>query len=274
MTTSAPRLMEAGTPISEIDVVVSDRAQEIDEALTLVHDGFVEAGYMQPTPSGRRLHLSYLNPGTAFYVARIDGECVGTCAMIADGPFGLPSDRAFAEENDAMRAEGLGLLHECGSLAVAHAHRRHTRRIVTRVVAAMARIACADYPTAPVPMAVAPENLRFYEALVGARQVAEARPLYGAPAILLRTGGPPLAAHAAQRATPIQRTMDALVTDPEAAWLTDHRTGRPPSSEWLAPLLEESPAFRRFEAQAALLADARSAPAPAREETAAGAKAA
>ena len=65
------------------------------------------------------MHPSYLNPGTVFLVARIDGETVGTCAMIADGPFGPPSDRAFAEENDADARRGDGRLHECGSLAVA-----------------------------------------------------------------------------------------------------------------------------------------------------------
>jgi hypothetical protein len=254
VTTTAPRVAGNAAPIAEIDVVISDRPEDIDDALRLVHDGFVEAGYVDPTPSGRRMHMSYLNPGTAFFVARIDGEPVGTCALIADGPFGLPSDRAFVEENDAMRAEGTGRLHECGSLAVGRRYRRHTRRIVTRVVAAMTRVANAEYPDAPVPMAVAPENLRFYEALVGAQQVAEERPLYGAPAILMRTSGGSIVTYSAQRRSPIQRSMDLLLNDPDPAWLADVRSGGALPAEWLAPLLADCAGYARLRDQQDLLA--------------------
>lgn len=253
MTTTAPRVLGDAPAAAEIDVVVSDRPEDVDDALRLIHDGFVEAGYMAPTPSGRRMHLSYLNPGTAFFLARIDDEPVATCALIADGPFGLPSDRAFVEENDAMRAERLGGLHECGSLSVARRHRRHTRRIVIRMVAAMTRVAYREFPDAPVAMAVAPESLRFYESLAGARLVAGERPLYGAPAILMRTGGRPIAEHSARRRSPAQRTMDLLIADPDPPWLADRRTSEPPPAEWLVPLLAESPAFMQLLDQQALL---------------------
>ena len=199
MTTTAPQRIDAVPSIDEIDVTASDRVEDIDEALMVVHEGFVEAGYLDPKPSGRRMHASYLNPGTIFFVARIDGEAVGTCALIADGPFGLPSDRAFAEENDAMRARVGGAVYEAGSLAVRGEYRRSTRRIVMRLFAAMTRVALAEFPNAPVPLAVSPENRRFYSAMAGALEVAGPRPLYGAPAVLLCTGARPLAAHCAQR---------------------------------------------------------------------------
>jgi hypothetical protein len=206
---------------------------------------------MAPRPSGRRMHLSYLNPGTAFFVARLDGEVVGTCAMIADGPYGLPSDRAFIEENDALRAAGR--LFEHGSLAIAREHRRHTRRIMLRLVAAMTRTAIEEHPDSPLVLAVAPENLRFYENLLDAVQVGEARPLYGAPAILLRLAGSRIGLHAANRATPMQRTMDSLIREHDPAWIDDRRAGSAPRAEWLQPLLHECPAFHRLRGQAALL---------------------
>lgn len=255
MTTFAPRQLDAPPSTAEIDVVASDCVEEVDEALSIIHDGFVEAGYIPPQRSGRRMHASYLNPGTVFFVARMDGVPVGTCALIADGPFGLPSDRAFAEENDAMRAESGLLLHECGSLAVRNTARRHTRRIVMRVIAAMTRLALEEFPDAPVPMAVAPENQRFYAAIVGAREVAGTRPLYGAPAILLRTGGIELAAHAAQRETPSQRTMDDLITEQSPSWLARRRSSRPLPALWLQELLDEQDVTGRLAQQVALLAE-------------------
>jgi len=238
VTISVPRVVGAELSTSEIEVTVADGVRDIDDALAVIHDGFVEAGYLTPRPSGRRMHPSYLNPGTVFLVARIDGETVGTCAMVADGPFGLPSDRAFAEENDLMRAEG-PVVRECGSLAVSGSHRRHTRRIVMRLFAAATRLALDEFPDSPVVVAVTPENERFYAAIAGAVRVADPRPLFGAPAVLLRTGGPPLALHCAQRATPTQRTMDALITELDPEWIADHRRGAPLPDDWLGQLLDE-----------------------------------
>ena len=107
----------------EITVVVSNDVVDVDDALAVVHDEFVDMGYMEPQASGRRMHQAYLNPGTVFVVARIDGVTVGTLAMVADGPFGLPADRAFAEELDDLRRTGRDVL-EVGSLAIRREWRR------------------------------------------------------------------------------------------------------------------------------------------------------
>jgi hypothetical protein len=238
MRVAAPEALPADGRLStdEIDVVVSDRVEDVDEALAIVHDGFVEAGFATARTSGRRMHPAYLNPGTVFAVARIDGTAIGTAALIADGPFGLPSDRAFAEENDQMRAESDELLHECGSLAVRAPWRRHTRRIFMRAISALTRVAFEEFPDAPVPMAIAPESERFYAAMVGARRIAGPRPLYGAPAVLLRTSGRGVVEHSALGATSGQRRMDALINEEAPAWLTDRRAHAPLPADWLRAL--------------------------------------
>lgn len=255
MTTAAPHHVDAMPSVDEIDVTASDRIEDIDDALMVIHDGFVEAGYLAPTPSGRRMHPSYLNPGTMFFVARVEGQTVGTCALIADGPFGLPSDRAFAEENDRLRAAFPGTVFEAGSLAVRSEYRRSTRRIVMRLFAAMTRIALAEFPDAPVPLAVTPENRRFYAAMAGTLDLAGPRPLYGAPAVLLQTGATALAAHCAQRSTPTQRAMDGLLTELDPAWFTDRRSRRPLPSDWLGALLDEQGVTDTLAAQIRLLAE-------------------
>lgn len=253
MTTSAPLRAGQAPSTTEIDVVASYCVEELDEAMSIVHDGFVQAGYTAPQPSGRRLHPSYLNPGTIFFVARMEGRAVGTCALIADGPFALPSDRAFVEENDLMRDETGRPLHECGSLSVRDEARRHTRRIVMRLVAAMSRVAAERFPLSAVPLAVAPENRRFYAALVGAEEVAGERPLYGPPAVLLRTSGIGPTLHAEQRLTPIQRTMDDLISERDPSWLTV-RSPEPLPAAWLQRLIDEQGVTRTLSDQLALLA--------------------
>jgi hypothetical protein len=253
MTTSAPVRVEETPSTAEIEVVASCCVEELDEAMAIVHDGFVQAGYMAPQPSGRRLHASYLNPGTMFFVARMEGRAVGTCALIADGPFALPSDRAFVEENDRMREETGLSLHECGSLSVRAEARRHTRRIVMRLVAAMSRVSAERFPMSAIPLAVGPENRRFYAALVGAEQIAGERPLYGPPAVLLYTSGLAPTIHAAQRLTPIQRTMDDLISEQDPSWLTVRRP-EPLPAAWLQRLIDEQGVTRALSDQVALLA--------------------
>jgi hypothetical protein len=253
MTTSAPVRVAETPSTAEIEVVASFCVEELDEAMSIVHDGFVQAGYMAPQPSGRRLHASYLNPGTMFFVARMEGRAVGTCALIADGPFPLPSDRAFVEENDRLREETGRPLHECGSLSVRAEARRHTRRIVMRLVAAMSRVSAERFPTSAVPLAVGPENRRFYASLVGAEQLAGERPLYGPPAVLLCTSGLGPTIHAAQRLTPIQRTMDDLISEQDPSWLTVRRP-EPLPAAWLQRLIDEQGVMRALSDQVALLA--------------------
>ena len=161
MTTAAPQVAPSALSTAEITVTLADSVADIDRALAVLHDGYVEAGYLTPRPSGRRMQPAYLNPGTIFVLAHMDDEVVGTCAIVADGPFGLPSDRAFQEENDALRATASEGLYECGSLTVSRRHRRHTRRIVMRMFATASRVARDEFPDSPVVIAVTPENERF-----------------------------------------------------------------------------------------------------------------
>lgn len=251
---TSERLEAAPPGTREIEVVLSDRAEEVDEAISIVHDGFVEAGFASPNGSGRRLHPAYLNPGTVFALARIGDETIGTAALIADGPFGLPSDRAFAEENDALREESPLPLREVGSLSVRSEWRRHTRRVFVRAISALTRVALAEYPDAIVPMAIAPQTERFYAAMVGARLVAGPRPLYGAPALLLRTSARELTDHTRAQAGSGPRTMDRLITEPDPSWLHDLRTGEPFEMEWLRDLLAELGVMSGVESQVRMLA--------------------
>lgn len=244
---------QAARSAGEIQVTISDAQEDVDDALAAVHDGFVEAGYMDPQPSGRRMHPSYLNPGTVFLTARIDGETVGAVAIIADGPFGLPADRAFVEELDELRATGAPV-REVGSLAIRAQWRRHTRRIYMRLLAATVRMVFDRYPTSHMVLAVTPENERFNANLFGCETIAPSRPLYGAPAVLLRTDLERLKESYGGDGGPSRRAMGALVHEEHPPWLTEVVAERPWAPEWVAPLLAEQGLFARLEDQLARLA--------------------
>lgn len=91
---------------------------EVVGALRLVHDVYVEEGYMEPHPLGMRVLLPYhALPGTTVFVAEKGNEIVGTVSLIADGPARLPIDELYPAFVDRLR-RGKRRVAECSSLAV------------------------------------------------------------------------------------------------------------------------------------------------------------
>lgn len=99
-------------------------AEDLRKAYALVHDVFLGTGYMKPEPSGIRLRMFETLPETATFVAEVDGNVVGVLSVVGDTPdLGLPSDGAFKEELDQLRANGLRLC-ELTNQAVAEEYRK------------------------------------------------------------------------------------------------------------------------------------------------------
>ncbi|MFN8121809.1 MAG: hypothetical protein U0237_05210 [Thermoleophilia bacterium] len=209
-----------------LTVTLSDQLAEIDAAMVLVHDGFVESGFMDPEPSGRRVIPHYLTPGTFFALAHLDGVPIGAMSVIPEGPWGLPSAHTFGEE---MAAAGeLGPLVEVGSLVVAAEHRALTRQVFMHQVAAVIRVLHARGDD-PVPfVTVAPEQERFYTALFGLERYGAERPLYGVPAVGLAHRIGHVVDHVFTGSTMARRTMARLISDPDPAWLRNRLAERVP----------------------------------------------
>jgi hypothetical protein len=237
----------AGAALPEI--LVSDRGEDVGEALGLIHDGFVAAGYMQPTPSGRRLHPAYLNPGTYFVMARMQGELAGAMAMVSDGPFGLPAERAFAEEIDAIRAACDAPIHEAGSRVVPQAWGHRAGRISMFMIAATINLGIRELSDSPILITIAPEAERSLHATIECERVAGPRPLFGAPALLMLTTPDVLPDHFGRALTSSQRAMAALALDPDPLWLVDNRAGEALDAPWLGTLIAEQGLDARLAAQ-------------------------
>lgn len=209
--------------MSDVTVTLSDRLVDIDRVIAVVHEGFVEAGFLEPQPSGRRVIPHYLTPGAAFILARVDGTDAGSCTVIPDGPYGMPSEHAFGREMAEARESGARLV-EVGSLAVVPSQRAASRRLVTHLMATAVRVLVeADVDTV---ITVAPEQERFYAATFGFRKIAGPVLLYGAPAILVRTSSSEMLEHLAMGTAISRRTMFGLVADPAPDWLIDRRVAR------------------------------------------------
>lgn len=242
----------AGPTLAYARVVVSDIAAVADDAMRLNHEVYVDRGFLDPLPSGRRFVAPYLNPGTRFVVVYSADEPIATAALVPDGPFGLPADKAFVEEMDQVRAVS-DTRCEVSGLAIAPVWRRQTRLVLGLLLGTVVRVNGRREPGHRVVFVVEPRQAVMMSSVLMGERSFGPRPLLGAPGTLIVTKdlshyrtffGDPTAPPA--RKLVAEYALDA---DPDPAWLTDE----PSSDQWrhaLAPsLIEESGLLVRLERQ-------------------------
>jgi hypothetical protein len=102
-------------PSPSLEIKIANSEPELQSAYRLLHDAYVQAGFMNPDPTGMRVLPQHLLPQTTTIVAKWDGHVIGTLSLIRDNPFGLPLEKIFDVSD--RRAQGRRLA-EVSSLAV------------------------------------------------------------------------------------------------------------------------------------------------------------
>lgn len=174
-------------------------AADLAAAYRLVHDAFVEKGYILPQPSGLRLRVTEALPQTATFIAEADGRVVGVQGIAVDSDeLGLPSDAVFRSEIDALRIGGRRVC-EATNQAVAVDYRKTAvpTEMMRCMFAHALSIGCDELITT-----VSPGHARFF-GLLGFEQVSPVRS-YSAelddPVVVMRVNVGDLIERAAQAA--------------------------------------------------------------------------
>ena len=144
----------------EVVVRRATSVADLAEAYTLVHDVFVEQGYIHPAPTGIRVRAFEALPQMVTFLAQIDGKTVAVMSIVQDSSaLGLPSDKAFAKEIGVLRAQGRRLC-EITNLAVLSEYRRSNAfPELTRATYAQARAWHCDDEF----IAISPGHATFFE---------------------------------------------------------------------------------------------------------------
>lgn len=145
--------------------------RDLRGAYRLVHDTFVETGYILPHRSRMRVRLFEATEDMATYVAKFGEEVVGVQSIVTDSPeLGLPSDQAFRAEIDALRATG-AKVYEATNQAVAPQFRKSgvPTELIRVALAHAFGLNCHEVITT-----VSPGHARFYE-FIGFRAISGVR---------------------------------------------------------------------------------------------------
>lgn len=150
------------------------RAIDFDDlhgAYALVHDVFVELGYILPRESGLRVRVYEALPETATFIAKAADLVVGVQSLVVDtDPFGLPSDEAFGVELGELRVGGRRLC-EATNEAIAPEFRKSgiPTELMRCCFAHALSVGCNELITT-----VSPGHAKFYE-LLGFRPISPVR---------------------------------------------------------------------------------------------------
>lgn len=144
---------------------------DLQSAFRLVHDTFVEAGYVLRHPSGIRVRAYEAVVETATFVAKSDQQVVGVQSIVLDSPdLGVPSDQSFRKEIDVLR-EGGKKIAEATNEAICPSYRKSAvpTELMRSCFAHAVANGCNELLTT-----VSPGHAKFYE-LLGFRVVSEVR---------------------------------------------------------------------------------------------------
>lgn len=80
---------------SGMTIKVADSREELAAAFHILHESYVESGFMMPHDSRMRLNIYQALPTTTTLVAKAGDEVVATMSAVADSAFGMPMDKIY-----------------------------------------------------------------------------------------------------------------------------------------------------------------------------------
>jgi hypothetical protein len=156
-------------PSERLTLKIADTKEELEACFSLLHDAYVESGFMQPHPSGLRVTIYHALPTTTTLCAKWDGEVVGTISLIRDdSAFEFPLHTVFDLSEVRTRP---GNIAEVSALAVRPEFRHNGGPILFPLMKFMYEYATRFFDTRHLVIAVNPSQIEMYESLLFFRRL-------------------------------------------------------------------------------------------------------
>lgn len=150
-------------PDARLELKIAETREELEACFRILHDAYVSSGFMKPDSSGMRVTIYHALPTTTTLCAKYDGRVVGTISLIREGVFGFPLQSVFELEH--IRAKG-GNVAEISALAVHPDFRKTGGAILFPLMKFMHQYCVEYFDTRHLVIAVNPDRIELYEALL------------------------------------------------------------------------------------------------------------
>ncbi|CAN5728103.1 hypothetical protein BH11PSE8_BH11PSE8_05990 [soil metagenome] len=150
-------------PEGRLQLKIADTREELEACFSILHDAYVQSGFMKPDSSGLRVTAYHALPTTTTLCAKFDGKVVGTMSLIREGVFGFPLQSVFDLTN--VREKG-GKIAEISALAVHPSFRKTGGTILFPLMKFMYEYCTTFFDTQHLVIAVNPNKIEMYESLL------------------------------------------------------------------------------------------------------------
>lgn len=155
-------------PSERLVLKIAETKEELEACFTVLHDAYVDSGFMKPDPSGMRVTIYHALPTTTTLCAKYDGKVVGTISLIRESALGFPLQQIF-DLTSVRKKEGL--IAEVSALAIDRKFRRTGGTILFPLMKFMYEYCTTFFDTRHLVIAVNPSHIEMYESLLFFRRL-------------------------------------------------------------------------------------------------------
>src|SRR5512133_529870 len=109
------------SPSPRLVLKIAETQEELEGCFAVLHDAYVDSGFMKPDPSGMRVTIYHALPTTTMLCAKYDDQVVGTVSLIRESALGVPLQAIY--DLGSLRLKE-GQIAEVSALAVHREFRR------------------------------------------------------------------------------------------------------------------------------------------------------
>jgi hypothetical protein len=148
---------------SRLVLKIAETQEELEACFKLLHEAYVDSGFMKPHPSGMRVTIYHALPTTTTLCAKYDEKVVGTLSLIRESILGIPMQKIF--DLSTVRAKK-GQIAEVSALAIHKGFRRTGGSVLFPLMKFMYEYCTTFFDTRHLVIAVNPKHIEMYESLL------------------------------------------------------------------------------------------------------------
>ncbi|GHU29410.1 hypothetical protein AGMMS50256_14240 [Betaproteobacteria bacterium] len=148
---------------SRLVLKIAETQEELEACFKLLHEAYVDSGFMKSHPSGMRVTIYHALPTTTTLCAKYDDKVVGTLSLIRESILGVPMQKIF--DLSAVRAKK-GQIAEVSALAIHKGFRRTGGSVLFPLMKFMYEYCTTFFDTRHLVIAVNPRHIEMYESLL------------------------------------------------------------------------------------------------------------
>lgn len=156
-------------PNPKLVLKIAETKEELEACFSILHDAYVESGFMTPDPSGLRVTIYHALPTTTTLCAKYDGQVVGTITLIRESVLGVPAQAIF-DLSDVRKKEGN--IAEVSALAIHRNFRKTGGSVLFPLMKFMYEYCTTFFDTRHLLIAVNPSHIEMYESMLFFRRLA------------------------------------------------------------------------------------------------------